>query len=508
MSEKVKEGIDCNDSEVKKALESTDISVIERARDMEIGRVTKYVDQIHAILKIDDKNASYSHESVSKIKLCEVEAGLREAFGKVDDLNEWLTSQLLSKAEEANGVYSYAEEDRIIEEQSDFIMPVWKKYHEGIVSIERYNRACEIGQKEVTMIKDKESFENAKNVGQATADSDDADVIRTGSEVVKEELEELIVQNQFERSQSSPNLINKNYSNEIKTEFVKPEKSQCPDGSMVMSLKDRRESERFSADFQCENGLDVKGFESDSDDELLKADKAVPLRLVEEGSTEANDQHDAAVFVGGKPHKFEANLVKLEKNPRVDNQERHKKKDVAAINEKASENNVENQFIKLSKIINLQLQSRNVGPIKLTTRWVSLEKLIGLVVYTAGHISGHSVNMMRWAGRASMVIVNQEEKDMNIDTSKNNQNDKGVNCAVLDAALGDTKMYKSLLKAAMNNLLWETILKLFTTLIEQKWQFVSVTFVSSMMARVLLLSWIKECDITWSIKIRRGVEEN
>ena len=69
-------------------------------------------------------------------------------------------------------------------------------------------------------------------------------------------------------------------------------------------------------------------------------------------------------------------------------------------------------------------------------------------------------------------------------------------------------MYKSLLKAAMNNLLWETILKLFTTLIEQKWQFVSVTFVSSMMARVLLLSWIKECDITWSIKIRRGVEEN
>ena len=137
MSEKVKEGIDCNDSEGKKALESTDISVIERARDMEIGRVTKYVDQIHAILKIDDKNASYSHESVSKIKLCEVEAGLREAFGKVDDLNDWLTSQLLSKAEEANGVYYYAEEDRIIEEQSDFIMPVWKKYHEGIVSIER-----------------------------------------------------------------------------------------------------------------------------------------------------------------------------------------------------------------------------------------------------------------------------------------------------------------------------------------------------------------------------------
>ena len=104
-----------------------------------------------------------------------------------------------------------------------------------------------------------------------------------------------------------------------------------------------------------------------------------------------------------------------------------------------------------------------------------------------------------------MVIVNQEEKDMNIGTSKN---DKGVNCAVLDAALGDSKIYKPLFKAAMKNLFWETLLKLFTALIGQKWQFVSVTFISSMMTRVLLLNWIKECDIMWSIKIRRGVEEN
>ena len=135
-------------------------------------------------------------------------------------------------------------------------------------------------------------------------------------------------------------------------------------------------------------------------------------------------------------------------------------------------------------------------------------KLIRLVVYTAGHISGYSVNMVRWAGRASTVIVNQEEKDMNIDTSKN---EKGVNCAVIDAALsvlGDTKMHKLLLKAAMKNLIRETLLKLFTALIGQKWQFVSVTFISSMMTRVLLLNWIKECDIMWSIKIRRGVEEN
>ena len=150
----------------------------------------------------------------------------------------------------------------------------------------------------------------------------------------------------------------------------------------------------------------------------------------------------------------------------MDNQERQKKTDVAAINEKAPENDVENQFAKLSKMINFE--SRNVGPIKLTSRLVSIEKLISLVVYTAGHISGYSVNMLRWAGRASMVIVNQEEKDMNIGTSKN---DKGVNCAVLDAALGDSKMYKPLLKTAKKILFWETLLKLFTALIGQKWQF-------------------------------------
>ena len=182
-------------------------------------------------------------------------------------------------------------------------------------------------------------------------------------------------------------------------------------------------------------------------------------------------------------------MVKLEVNSIEYNKEWQKKTDVAAINEKAPEKDVENQFTKLLKIINFD--SRNVGTIKPTSRWVSLEKLISSVVYTAGHISGYSVNMVRWAGRAFMVIVNQEEMDINIDTSKN---DKGVNCAVLDAALGDTKMYKSLLKAAINNLLWETLLKLFSALIGQKWQFVSVTFISPMMTRVMLLNWIKETD--------------
>ena len=43
---------------VKKALESTDISVIEKATGMEEGRVSECVDRIHAILKIDDENGS------------------------------------------------------------------------------------------------------------------------------------------------------------------------------------------------------------------------------------------------------------------------------------------------------------------------------------------------------------------------------------------------------------------------------------------------------------------
>ena len=96
---------------VKKALESTDISVIEKAIGMEEGRVSKYVDQIHAVLKIDDENGPYYDKSISKIELCEAENGLREAFGKVEYLLDWLHLQLLSRAED-----SYAEESRIEKE--------------------------------------------------------------------------------------------------------------------------------------------------------------------------------------------------------------------------------------------------------------------------------------------------------------------------------------------------------------------------------------------------------
>ena len=102
---------------VKKALESTDVSEIKRAIDIEEGRVTKCVDRIHAILKIDDKNGPHNRESISKIKLSEAEAGLREAFKKFEELHDWLYSQLLDRAYEAEDYY--AEESRIEKEQND-----------------------------------------------------------------------------------------------------------------------------------------------------------------------------------------------------------------------------------------------------------------------------------------------------------------------------------------------------------------------------------------------------
>ena len=50
---------------VKKAFESTDVSVIKRARGLEKGRLTKHVDRIHNMLTIDEETCSYDHESFS-----------------------------------------------------------------------------------------------------------------------------------------------------------------------------------------------------------------------------------------------------------------------------------------------------------------------------------------------------------------------------------------------------------------------------------------------------------
>ena len=69
--------------------------------------------------------------------------------------------------------------------------------------------------------------------------------------------------------------------------------------------------------------------------------------------------------------------------------------------------------------------------------------MISFVVYVTGRITCYSVNMLRWAGRASLVIMNQEE---NTDTGSGNS--YNVNYVVLDTALGGAKLlYKFTLLA-------------------------------------------------------------
>ena len=262
-------------------------------------------------------------------------------------------------------------------------------------------------------------------------------------------------------------------SNKIKTEFVKPQKSQCRDGSMSLKdksshinlkceeenshdetrscpkfLKYERKHEKLMPSLKCEgngiyndlspetkslkyerkqiihkeDGINGEGFEPASDGLDIKADKAVDNENTN-ASANAEDANSKDATVK------DAN-AKDDKTTNAD------------INEKAPDEDVENQFMKLLKIINIE--SRKVGPIKLTSRWKSLEKLISVVVYTAGHITGYSVNMVRWAGRASMVIMNQEEKVLNTDTSKDGNYN---NYAVLDSPVAGSKLYKFVLLA-------------------------------------------------------------
>ena len=56
-----------------------------------------------------------------------------------------------------------------------------------------------------------------------------------------------------------------------------------------------------------------------------------------------------------------------------------------------------------------------------------LQKLISFIIYTSDCITCTSVNMVRWAGRASMVIMNQVENNINTETSDDSNN---VNHAV------------------------------------------------------------------------------
>ena len=79
-------------SKVKEALNSVDPRIILKARGTEKGRVTRNVDRILAILKIDETKSDYNHESISKIELKESEVSLREAFKNVQELhdkNQW-----------------------------------------------------------------------------------------------------------------------------------------------------------------------------------------------------------------------------------------------------------------------------------------------------------------------------------------------------------------------------------------------------------------------------------
>ena len=362
---------------VKKALESTDISVIEKAIGMEEGRVSKYVDQIHAVLKIDDENGPYYDESISKIELCEAENGLREAFGKVEYLLDWLHLQLLSRAED-----SYAEESRIEKEVNDYNLAVWKKYYEGIISIERYNRACEMGQKEVAMIKDEESFENTKNVGQATANSDDADVTEADAK-------------------------------------------------------------------------DVDPTEADAKDADAKDAIAKVANIIDANANPLN-----AKVIGVDRNITENHRLKeinLSKSIEDKLKEKQMQADVPAIIKKAPEEDAANQFIEFLEIINIdEIKSRRLDVVKLTSR-VSLQKMISFVVYTTGCITSYSVNMVRWAGRASLVIMNQEEKVSNTDISEDSNDD---NYALSDSALGGSKPYKFVLlaKAALVKLVDTSIL--------------------------------------------------
>ena len=105
--------------------------------------------------------------------------------------------------------------------------------------------------------------------------------------------------------------------------------------------------------------------------------------------------------------------------------------DVAEFKKNVPEENVANQ-LKIS-----------VGRSKLTNRRINLQKMISFVVHVIGCITCYSVNMLRWAGRASLVIMNQEENSLNTDTGS-----WSSYYVVLDTALGGAKLlYKFTLLA-------------------------------------------------------------
>ena len=169
---------------------------------------------------------------------------------------------------------------------------------------------------------------------------------------------------------------------------LKCEKEKAHDDprSCPMFLKYEKKHEKLMPSLKCEeNGIyndlcsetkslkykrkEIKnekgeGFEPNSDGVNIKADKAV------DSEKDANAE-DA--------HAQDANAKDANAH--------------ACVNKKAPDENVKNQYTELLKTINIEI--RKVGPIKLTSRRTSLEKIISLIVYTTGCITSYSVNMVR-----------------------------------------------------------------------------------------------------------------
>ena len=164
---------------VKKAIDSSDSKVIKVVRSSEKGRVTRYVDRINAILKIDESTGTYKHESISKIELRDMQISLKQALQNVQDLH---LNYQVNREEGADET----EEAKIEESENAYIGDIENKASDAIKSIDNYNLACERNEKEITLKGAKESYEANKKIVQATLDSDDVDVQRTAS-IVKEE---------------------------------------------------------------------------------------------------------------------------------------------------------------------------------------------------------------------------------------------------------------------------------------------------------------------------------
>ena len=122
-----------------------------------------------------DESNSYDHNSISKIELKETEVNLREAFENVGFLfDKYLYFTLGNNA---------AKNEVLVDKEINFFWAVEDKFDEGLKSIEKYELACEIGEKVSLQNVARDSFEIALNDVQTTLDAEDVDVQRKASTV-------------------------------------------------------------------------------------------------------------------------------------------------------------------------------------------------------------------------------------------------------------------------------------------------------------------------------------